>query len=520
MDGDALNNEDFGSPFIQLADAKHWNQAARLNISFTGSDTVLTLAEILQANYALLATTASEPGPWNRLWHSVGMNVIIRGLDVTAGLIFVYGIWVLFYVVKAAKDDMNYRRYLILVPGIIYLPLSIAFAPYKVTVPWRNAVYYLSLLFPFISLGLQITMWSKLVYRIKRKKANKLFSYYSYVTIFVPVISSFLDGIGWLIPSVPIIRMIGERGFSYVTPAVILVQAGLIFYYAVTFFRSLKGIAISTTTRTALVKITVLNMAMISFFVLMLLSRIVSVMGLNMRSRAAYLVELIVFRFSFLFFYAACFRTLAIRQPTGSTVDSKGASSGGGHLSGTAKTQSKTQSKSLAKNQNQYAMDEFGGGGESSSSSRHDPETGSTPSRLHYNKHLSNHASKGFTIPDPSNPRYLSQPYGGASGQNLTQGYVPSSGLMHSEASRHNLNEDYPDPYKFGDFGHLTHYTHGEAQSVKEDQSSVVSDDADKESVYGGHRFPSRASDGVGVTGSGRVVGTKPRNSEGYSSIP
>ncbi|KAF9957053.1 hypothetical protein BGZ65_002269 [Modicella reniformis] len=333
MDGDAQSSEDFGSPFTQLADAKHWNQEVRLNISYTGSDNVIALGDLLVANgHALLASVAQEPGPWNRMWNSIGFTIVIRALDVLAGVIFIYGLWVLAFIIKAKQDlGQHTRRFLVLIPGCIYLPLSIAFAPYKVTVPWRNAVYYMSLLFPFISLGIQMTMWGMLIYRIKRKKMNKLFAYFSYITIFVPTISSFLDGIGWLVPSVPIIRMIGERGFSYATPAVILVQAILIFYYATTFFKSLKGIAVSQTTRTALIKITVLNLAMISFFILMLLSRIVSLLGLNMRSRSAYVTELVIFRFSFLFFYAACFRTLSIRQPTGSSVASKSSSTGNNH---------------------------------------------------------------------------------------------------------------------------------------------------------------------------------------------
>ncbi|KAI9231190.1 MAG: hypothetical protein BYD32DRAFT_467387 [Podila humilis] len=486
MDGDAQSTEDFGAPFIQLAEAKKWNQKVRLNISFTGSDSIVALSKYLGPSAsapALLATVEQMDGPWNELWSSIGFIIVIRGLDVLAGLIFLYGLWVLAFILKAKHESQHFRRYMILIPGCIYLPLSIVFAPYKVQVPWRNAVYYLSLLFPFISLGLQITMWSKLIYRIKRKTANKLFSYFSYVTIFVPVISSFLDGIGWLIPGVPIIRMIGEKGFSFATPAVILVQAGLIFYYATTFFKSLKGVAVSQTTRTALIKITVLNLAMISFFILMLLSRIVSLMGLNMRNRAAYMTELIIFRFSFLFFYAACFRTLSIRQPTGSTVDSKGASNSGHH--------SNTHpSKNQSKNHTHYNMDEFSNNNHTGSNhkgSRHDTE--SRPS-LHYNKHLSNHASKGFTISDPSAAPPPTSP---------KISYVPHVNQLNAG---YEDGASYPDPYKFNEFGHLTHYTHGERGSNEQD-------DEDKHSVYGSHRFPAKNSGGVVPLG-------KTRNSEGY----
>ncbi|KAF9427935.1 hypothetical protein BGZ94_003795 [Podila epigama] len=437
MHGDALSSEDFGAPFIQLANPKKWNQQVGLNISFIGSDSVATLANLLGPSApepALLATVAQNNGPWNELWKSLGFNIVIRGLDVFAGVVFIYGLWVLAFIVKAKHENQHWRRYLILIPGCIYLPLSVAFAPYSVTVPWRNAVYYLSLLFPFISLGLQITMWSKLIYRIKRKRANKLFSYFSYVTIFVPVISAFLDGVGWLIPSIPIIRMIGEKGFSFVTPAVILVQAGLIFYYATTFFKSLKGVAVSKTTRTALIKITVLNLAMISFFILMLLSRIVSLLGLNMRNRAAYMTELVIFRFSFLFFYAACFRTLSIRQPTGSTVDSKGASNSAGATGGHPSTKN-THPSSKSKNHSQYNMDEFSNSQHNTSrnNNNYNNETDSQPS-LRYNKHLSDHASKGFTISDPSHA--LPMP------TSPKISYVPQG---HADGAM------YQDPYKFND---------------------------------------------------------------------
>ncbi|KAG0332127.1 hypothetical protein BG000_010305 [Podila horticola] len=494
MDGDAQSTEDFGAPFIQLAEAKKWNQKVSLNISFIGSDSIVALSKYLGSAAsapALLATVEQMDGPWNNLWSSIGFIIVIRGLDVLASVVFIYGLWVLAFILKAKHESQHFRRYMILIPGCIYLPLSIVFAPYKVQVPWRNAVYYLSLLFPFISLGLQITMWSKLIYRIKRKTANKLFSYFSYVTIFVPVISAFLDGIGWLIPSVPVIRMIGEKGFSFVTPAVIIVQAGLIFYYAATFFKSLKGVAVSQTTRTALIKITVLNLAMISFFILMLLSRIVSLMGLNMRNRAAYMTELVIFRFSFLFFYACCFRTLSIRQPTGSTVDSKGASNGG-HQSNTG------PSKNQSKNHTHYNMDDLNNSNSNSNNhtgSNHKGITHDTESRpsLHYNKHLSNHASKGFTISDPSAvPPPSTSP---------KISYVPHASQFNSG---YEDGSSYPDPYKFNEFGHLTHFTHGE------EGSESYGDDGDKHSVYGSHRFP--AKNGGGVVPMGKT-----RNSEGYS---
>ncbi|KAF9950309.1 hypothetical protein BGZ72_008005 [Mortierella alpina] len=542
MDGDANSNEDFGSPFTQLANAKHWNTDVRLNISYTGRDTVLALAAMLAANnQALLATVAQEQGPWNQMWHSIGFIVVIRGLDVLAGLTFLYGLWVLAFILRDRAESQHYRRYLILIPGCIYLPLSIAFAPYKVTVPWRNCVYYMSLLFPFISLGLQITMWSKLIYRIKRKRANKLFSYFSYVTIFVPVVSSFLDGIGWLIPSVPIIRMIGEKGFSFVTPAVIIVQAGLIFYYAATFFKSLKGVAVSQTTRTALVKITVLNMAMISFFILMLLSRIVSLLGLNMKARSAYITELVIFRFSFIFFYAACFRTLSIRQPTGSTIDSKGHSSGGAaagnHSSGT--------NKNATKNHTHYHMEDVSGSNSKThTNSHHEDNNGDRPKpSLHFNKHLSNHASKGFTITDPSSPStsFRTPSYGGAiASPKLTHGYTSQQQLLNMDSS------EYPDPYKFNEFGHLTHHSHGEPSSSSspsptgkagEGENGYSRDETnyglhldgrymedveeDKDSVYGSHRFQSspmsKHAQAMQLGNGGRVVSGKGRNSEGYA---
>ncbi|KAG0348973.1 hypothetical protein BG004_003135 [Podila humilis] len=483
MDGDAQSFEDFGSPFIQLADGKKWNQNMGFNISFTGSDSIVAMSKYLDASAAspaLLATVEQNDGPWNKLWSSVGFNIVIRGLDVIAGLIFLYGLWVLAFILREKYEAQHFRRYLILIPGCIYLPLSVIFAPYKVTVPWRNAMYYMSLLFPFISLGLQITMWSKLIYRIKRKTANKLFSYFSYVTIFVPVISAFLDGIGWLIPSVPMIRMIGEKGFSFATPAVIIVQAGLIFYYAATFFKSLKGVAVSQTTRTALIKITVLNLAMISFFILMLLSRIVSLMGLNMRNRAAYMTELFIFRFSFLFFYAACFRTLSIRQPTGSTVDSKGASNSGATGAG------HNPSKNQAKNHTHYNMDEFSNN-QSGSNHRSRQDTESHQS-THFNKHLSNHASKGFTISDPSAmPPTPTSP---------KISYVP-----HKLSTGYEDGASYPDPYKLNEFGHLTQYTHGYAEG---------SEDGDNHSVYGSHRFQTKSPGGTVPKG-------KTRNSDGYS---
>ncbi|KAI7831726.1 hypothetical protein BC939DRAFT_472830 [Gamsiella multidivaricata] len=509
MDGNAQSTEDFGSPFIQLANAKHWNKDTLLNISFIGSDNVLSLASTLATNnHALLATVAQDPGPWNRMWDSIGFKVVIRGLDIMAGIIFVYGLWVLAFIYKARQDNQHIRRYMVLIPGCIYLPLSIAFAPYKVQVPWRNAVYYVSLLFPFISLGLQMTMWGMLVYRIKRKKTNKLFAYFSYVTIFVPTISSFLDGIGWLIPSLPIIRVIGERGFMYATPLVILIQAVLIFYYATTFFKSLRGIAVSQTTRTALVRITVLNLAMISFFVLMLLSRIVSLMGLNMKSRSAYMTELFIFRFSFLFFYAACFRTLSIRQPSGSTVDSKGSSTNG---------------KNPSKNHTHYPMDSLSNQNSSTNgvSSRHAQDSslgeGSKPS-LHFNKHLSNHASKGFTIPDPSSPGgYKTPSFGGAiPGPKSAHGYTSQQQLLRSDSS------EYPDPYKFNEFGHLTHNesspTPKELESATRESYLDAQEGEDKDSVYGSHRFPAPSgSKHVHIANGGRVVVGKERNSEGYS---
>ncbi|KAG0255843.1 hypothetical protein BG011_004887 [Mortierella polycephala] len=537
MHGDAQSNEDFGAPFTQLANAHHWNSNVRLNISYTGSDSVEALGDLLASNnHALLATVAREPGPWNQMWNSIGFTIVIRGLDVLAGLTFIYGLWVLNYIVRDSKETQNFRRYLILAPGSIYLPLSIAFAPYKVTVPWRNCVYYMSLLLPFISLGLQITMWSKLIYRIKRKKANKLFSYYSYVTIFVPVISSFLDGIGWLIPSVPMIRMIGERGFSFVTPAVILVQAILIFYFATTFFKSLQGVAISQTTRTALVKITVLNLAMISFFILMLLSRIVSLLGLNMRNRSAYTVELVVFRFSFIFFYAACFKTLSIRQPTGSTLDSKGTS---GANNGSS------NNKNASKNHTHYHMDDFSSGSNSNNFQRSQNDDSTSKPSLVFNKHLSNHASKGFTISDPNNisstfsgntAAFATPSYGGATPKSpkLTQAFTSQQQLL---MTNQDTTEDYPDPYKFtNDTGHqLTHYTDGETASVsmrgddahesgnnfRLGTEGQVEDEEDNDSVYGSHRFQSsprsKPAHVQHIASGGRVVSGKGRNSEGYA---
>ncbi|KAG0230661.1 hypothetical protein BGX31_005777 [Mortierella sp. GBA43] len=506
MDGDAQSNEDFGSPFTQLADAKHWNSDVRLNISYIGSDSILTIADLLAANnQTLLATVVRDPGPWNQMWHSVGFIVAIRGLDVLAGMIFIYGLWVLAFIIKAKQESQHYRRYCVLIPGCIYLPLSIAFAPYKVTVPWRNAVYYMSLLFPFISLGLQMTMWGKLVYRIRRKKMNKLFGYFSYVTILVPTISSFLDGIGWLIPSAPIIRMIGERGFSFATPAVILVQAILIFYYAILFFKSLKGIAVSQTTRTALIKITVLNLAMISFFVLMLLSRIVSLMGLNMRSRSAYITELVIFRFSFLFFYAACFRTLSIRQPTGSSLDSKGAS----------QYSSNGQHKSVSKNHTHSKTSHHGSG--SGSGQQHDIELQSKPGSLRFNKPLSEHASRGFTISDPASPGgYKTPTYGGP---------VASPKLAHTYTSQNQLlrgESDFAEPYKFDVSGQLSQHSHsqshgGVSPTVRErnDHMGVdIGDDEDRDSVYGNHQFSPTSSMSKHVN---RVVGGKGRSSDGYA---
>lgn len=474
MDGDAKSNEDFGSPFNQIADADHWNREIRLNVSFLGSDSVIEIAGLLAThNHTLLATVVRDPGPWNRMWHSIGFTIVIRGLDALTGLTLLYGLWVLAFIIKAKQEGgQHYRRYCVLIPGCIYLPLSIAFAPYKVTVPWRNAVYYMSLLFPFISLGLQITMWGKLIYRIKRKKMNKFFAYFSYVTILVPTISSFLDGIGWLIPSVPFIRMIGERGFSYATPAVILVQAGLIFYYATTFFKSLKGIAVSQTTRTALIKITVLNLAMVSFFILMLLSRIVSLMGLNMRNRSAYVTELVIFRFSFVFFYAACFRTLSIRQPTGSSVDSKG----------TSQHSNTGNQKSGAKNHTHFNAGDFSQGKNSNNGTdsgyQRDIELQSKPS-LHFNKHLSEHASKGFTISDPSSP-----------GSNKGPSF---GGPIQSPKMVYTSQQQDPSP---GD------------SYIDMD----VDDGEDKDSVYGSHRFSPTSNKNLG-----RVVGGKARNSEGYA---
>ncbi|OAQ26854.1 hypothetical protein K457DRAFT_898754 [Linnemannia elongata AG-77] len=411
MDGNAASVEDFGSPFTQLANAHYWNNQVHLNISYSGSDSVISMAALLSANgHALLATVEQDQGPWNHMWRSVGFIILIRGLDVLTGLVFAYGIWVMVFIVKdVKKDSQHFRRYMILIPGCFYLPLSIAFAPYKVTVPWRNAVYYFSLLFPFISLGLQMTLWSKLIYRIKRKKTNKAFSYYSYVTIVIPVLSAFMDGIGWLVPSVPIIRIIGERGFSYATPAVIFFQACLIFYYAITFFQSLKGVAISQTTRTVLVKITVLNLAMISFFILMFLSRIVSLLELNTKSRAAYITELAIFRLSFVLFYTACFRTLSIHQPTGSSVDSKDNNStfGAGTGSDNHHYSSWNGNHGEESNNNNvtvYPMDRFHSSSDNGNRSQTGTkgQSGEDRPSMHYNRHLSNHASKGFTISDPN----------------------------------------------------------------------------------------------------------------------
>ncbi|KAF9095733.1 hypothetical protein BGX27_001216 [Mortierella sp. AM989] len=517
MHGDAQSNEDFGSPFTQLANAKHWNKDVRLNISYTGSDSFLSLSSILAANnQALLATVAEEPGPWNQMWHSIGFNIAIRALDVFAGLTFIYGIWVLVFVLKAKHETQHNRRLMILIPGCIYLPLSIAFAPYKVTLPWRNAIYYFSLLFPFISLGLQMIMWGTLIYRIYRKKMNKVFSYFAYVTIAVPVISSFLDGIGWLIPSVPMIRMIGEKGFSFVTPAVILVQAVVIFYYAAMFFKSLNGIAVSQTTRTALIKITVLNLAMISFFILMLLSRIISLLGLGMRSRSAYATELVIFRFSFLFFYACCFRTLSIRQPTGSTVDSKGNSSASANHSNGA-------IKNSSKNHTHYPMDNFSKGSNSKSGSgqqRQDDVDGESKASMHFNKHLSNHASKGFTISDPSNfGSHNTATYGGP---------ILSPKLPHAFASQQQLLQmdtaDYPDPYKFDEFGHLNGNVSkdssmpGDMSNTGDSYIDIGETEEDKDSVYGSHRFQSSPPIKHSHVGNGGwVVGGNGINSEGYA---
>ncbi|KAF9422901.1 hypothetical protein BGZ76_003714, partial [Entomortierella beljakovae] len=478
MHGDAASTEDFGAPFTQLASAKHWNQEVRLNASYIGSDSYRSLALMLADNgHAALATVDQERGPWNEMWRSVGFNIVIRALDVLAGLIFVYGIWVLMFIIKAKQEMQHKRRYMVLIPGCIYLPLSIAFAPYKVTLPWRNAVYYFSLLLPFISLGLNMIMWGTLIYRIHRKKMNKVFSYFAYVTILVPVISAFLDGIGWLIPSVPMIRMIGEKGFSFATPAVILVQASVIFYYAATFFKSLKGVAVSQTTRTALVKITVLNLAMISFFILMLLSRIVSLMGLNMRIRAAYITELVVFRFSFLFFYAACFRTLSIRQPTGSTVDSKGNSSANGNGNSNGAT------KNSAKNHTHFNMKNM---------------SGNTAS------HSGDVESKNDNRPPT----------------------IRSPRLPHAFASQQNLiaadtSSDYPDPYKFDEFGHLKDASMNANVSGSGDSYIGMggADEEDKDSIYGSHRFQnSHGNNHHSQNGNvGRVVGGKGMNSEGYS---
>ncbi|KAF9121645.1 hypothetical protein BGW39_010365 [Mortierella sp. 14UC] len=582
MDGNANSMEDFGSPFTQLANAHYWNNKVHLNISFTGSDSVLAMSSLLGNNsHVLLATVEQDQGPWNHMWRSIGFNILIRGLDVLTGIVFAYGIWVMVFIVKAVKkDSQHFKRYMILIPGCFYLPLSIPFAPYKVTVPWRNAVYYVSLLFPFISLGLQMTMWSKLIYRIKRKKTNKVFTYYCYVTIFIPVLSSFMDGIGWLIPSVPVIRIIGERGFSYATPAVILLQACLIFYYAITFFQSLKGVAVSQTTRTALVKITVLNLAMISFFILMFLSRIVSLLGLNMKSRAAYITELAIFRFSFVFFYAACFGTLSIRQPTGSTIDSKGNNStsggGNGHHHSSSAGNHGHGSKSHNKNVTVYPMDNLHSSDNGNGAIR--SQTGSKgdedrPS-MHYNRHLSNHASKGFTISDPNSPSFGSTNTTVIPGPRLTHGY---SGSQHQllDTGRESSDEYViPDPYKFNEFGNLTQYTHGPGTvkingadhatmgglsprlggaqphhphshssnssptSSREDmadqhRSSKLQqqrhgspNDDDNDSVYGSHRMMHGKNNqqqqqqyGGVVNGGngGRVVGGLGRNSEGYA---
>ncbi|KAF9200576.1 hypothetical protein BGZ49_009183 [Haplosporangium sp. Z 27] len=508
MDGDANSNANFGSPFTQLDNAKHWNTDVRLNISFMGSDDFGFLQNIVETQ-ALLATVVQVRGPWNDMWHSIGFNIVIRALDVFAGVTFMYGIWVLVFIAKAKQEKQHYRRYFTLIPGCIYLPLSIAFAPYKVTLPWRNAVYYFSLFLPFISLGLQIIMWGTLIYRIHRKPVNKFFAYYSYITIGVPAISAFLDGIGWLIPTVPIIRIIGERGFFYATPAVILIQAVVIFYYAATFFKSLKGVAISQTTRTALIKITVLNLAMISFFILMLLSRIVSLLGLDMRSISAYITELVVFRFSFLFFYACCFRTLSIRQPTGSTMDSKAASSAGANYSNGAV-------KHPSKNHTHYHMDDMSrdSSSKSGSQSQGDYETNSG---MHYNKHLSNHASKGFTIADPSN-------YGSG---DAAGGVILSPRLPEGFTSKHQLLDvnatDYPDPYKFDEFGRLEGQAGGEfpsSASAGTFGDSYIDigeiEEEDKDSVYGSHRFHNLTPKSSAGNG-GRVVGGREKNSEGYT---
>ncbi|KAF9976554.1 hypothetical protein BGZ73_008309 [Actinomortierella ambigua] len=418
MDGNAKSTEDFGSPFQQLADAPYWNHEANLNISYIGSDSIELLFPASKANDSkvYVATVTQENGPWNIMWNSTGMKVLNRGIDVLTGLVFFYGIWVLIFICRAVQDKNHTRRYLTLIPGIIYLPLSIAFAPYKTTVPWRNAIYYVSLLFPFISLGLQIIMWSKLIYRIKRKKANKLFAYFSYVTIGVPTISAFLDGIGWLIPKVPIIRMIGEKGFMFGMPAIILVQAGLIFYFAITFFRSLRNIAVSETTRTALVKITILNVAMVSFFILMLLSRIISLLGLNQRMRGAYLAELIVFRLSFISFYGCCFWTLSIRQPTGSTANSKSVGgSGPGFSSGQAHSSGHHGGGSTTLYNSSSQPSSFPGGGagmnEAGKNTHSHFKPGETPASMSYFQHekkISRQSSKGFTIPSPDSIHFPS----------------------------------------------------------------------------------------------------------------
>ncbi|KAF9994398.1 hypothetical protein BGZ80_003290 [Entomortierella chlamydospora] len=511
MDGNANSNEDFGSPFTQLADGSRWNKDVHLNISFMGSDDFLSLSSLLAANnQTLLATVVEELGPWNEMWHSIGFNILIRALDVFAAFTFVYGVWVIVYIAKANQEMQHTRRFMILVPGCIYLPLSIAFAPYKTTLPWRNAVYYFSLLFPFISLGLQMIMWGILIYRIHRKKMNKVFSYFAYITILVPSVSAFLDGIGWLVPSVPTIRMIGERGFSYATPAVILVQAVVIFYYAITFFKSLRGVAVSQTTRTALTKITVLNLAMISFFILMLLSRIVSVMGLDMKSCSAYIVELAVFRFSFLLFYACCFRTMSLRQPTGSTVDSKGASSADANHSNGA-------TKNSSKNHTHYHMDTLSKDSSTKSGQQGGNDGDESKSGTHYNKHLSNHVSKGFTISDPSN--YGTAAYGGPIlSPKLPQGFTSQQQLLQIDAA------DYPDPYKFDEFGH----TNAQSTTSAPTDAGVLGDSyididgagEDKDSVYGSHRFQSSPNSKhvqIGNGNGGRVVGGKATNSEGYT---
>ncbi|KAF9166666.1 hypothetical protein DFQ26_007239 [Actinomortierella ambigua] len=418
MDGNAKSTEDFGAPFQQLADAPHWNHDAGLNISYVGSDTIELLFPASKANDGMVyvATVTQEGGPWNDMWNSTGMMALNRSIDVLTGLVFFYGIWVLIFICKAEQDQNHTRRYLTLIPGILYLPLSIAFAPYKTAVPWRNAVYYVSLLFPFISLGLQIIMWSKLIYRIKRKSANKLFAYFSYVTIGVPTISAFLDGVGWLIPKVPIIRMIGEKGFMFCMPAIILVQASLIFYFAITFFRSLRNIAVSDATRTALVKITILNVAMVSFFILMLLSRIISLLGVNQRVRGAYLAELVVFRLSFISFYGCCFWTLSIRQPTGSTANSRpiGGSGPGfgsgqvqsiGYHGGDSTTLYNASSQPLS-------FQEVGSGKHEAGKNTHSHfKPGETPAKISSSPHekkISRQSSKGFIIPSPDSSHFPS----------------------------------------------------------------------------------------------------------------